>query len=156
MVLMDYFEKLDKFIKENNVECQHIRFDKSCHSVREAAVAANVSENDFVKNVCMIDSFGNLIVAIVKGEDRASRTSAAKALGIQKLEIASPTIMLEKSGYPAGGTPSFGYSARFLMDEKILEKDIVYTGGGSEDALVKISPKEMLKWNKAAVARIRN
>ena len=31
-----------------------------------------IKEKDFVKNICMIDSHRNLIVAIVKGEDKAS------------------------------------------------------------------------------------
>jgi len=153
---MDYFEKLDGFIRENHVECQHIRFGKPCRSVGEAAAAANAGEDDFVKNVCMTGSSGELIVAIVKGEDRASRTRVGKALGVQRPEMASPEAMLEKSGYPAGGIPSFGYSAKFLMDERVMEREFVYSGGGSEDALVKISPRELLKWNKAIVARIRD
>jgi len=156
MRCMDYFEKLDSFIRENRVECQHIKFGKSCHSVSEAAEAANAREDDFVKNICMVDSSSELIIAIVKGEDRASRTRVGKVLGIPRPEMASPEFMLEKSGYPAGGVPSFGYPARFLLDERVMEKEFVYGGGGSEDALVRISPKELLKWNKAVVARIRD
>ena len=104
----------------------------------------------------MADSSGGLIVAIVKGEDRASRTRVGKVLGVQRPEMASPDLMLEKSGYPVGGIPSFGYAARFLIDERVMEKESIYCGGGSEDALVRISPKELLKWNKALVARIRD
>ena len=153
---MDYFEKLDEFIKDNRVECQHIRFGKSCHSVREAAAAANATEDDFVKNVCMSDASGELIVAIVKGEDRVNRTRVGKALGVQRPEMTSPETVLRITGYPSGGIPSFGYPAKFLLDERVMEKEFVYSGGGSEDALVKISPRELLKWNKAIVARIRD
>ena len=156
VVSMDYFEKLDSFIRKNQVECQHIRFEKSCHSVREAAAAASAKEDDFVKNVCMTDSSGELIVAIVKGEDRASSRRIGKVLGMHPPKMASPEAMLEKSGYPAGGIPSFGYPARFLLDERVMEKEFVYCGGGSEDALVKISPRELLKWNEAIVTRIRD
>ena len=153
---MDYFEKLDSFIRENRVECQHIRFGESCHSVSEAAAAANAKEDDFVKNICMIDPSGELIVAIVKGEDRASRTRVGKVLDVQPLEMATPEVMLRISGYPPGGIPSFGYRARFLLDERVMEKEFVYSGGGSEDALVKISPKELLRLNGATVTRIRD
>ncbi len=36
-----------------------------------------------------------------------------------------------------------------------MEKETVYTGGGSENSLVKISPKEILKANKGMVVRVR-
>jgi Cys-tRNA(Pro)/Cys-tRNA(Cys) deacylase len=64
--------------------------------------------------------------------------------------------MLEKSGYPAGGTPAFGYDAVFLMDPKVLENDKVYSGGGSEQALTLMSPEEMKRANNALVARVRS
>jgi prolyl-tRNA editing enzyme YbaK/EbsC (Cys-tRNA(Pro) deacylase) len=63
--------------------------------------------------------------------------------------------MLEKSGYPCGGTPSFGYSARFLIDEKVMQMEVVYTGGGSEYSLVKICPADLVKANRGEVARVR-
>jgi len=63
--------------------------------------------------------------------------------------------ILEKTGYPCGGTPSFGYEAKFLIDPKVIEKGVVYSGGGSENALVKISPAEIKKANNGIVVRIR-
>ena len=77
-----YEEKLKKFLQDNNIQGEHLSFNQSCHSVEEAAKAANVNTDDFVKNICMIDSTGNLIVAIVKGEDRASTSRVEKALNI--------------------------------------------------------------------------
>jgi prolyl-tRNA editing enzyme YbaK/EbsC (Cys-tRNA(Pro) deacylase) len=103
----------------------------------------------------MIDSHGSLVVAIVKGEDRASTSRVAKALKVESARIATPEEMLEKSGYPCGGTPSFGYPARFLIDEKVMQMEVVYTGGGSEYSLVKIRPADLVKANGGEVARVR-
>ena len=150
-----YFDKLSVFIKENGVICEHVKFAQSCHSVAEAAAAVGGQTSDFVKNVCLEDEAGNIVVAIVKGEDHASKQNAAQVAGVKKLRVASPERVLEKTGYPAGGTPSFGYSAKFLVDERVLEKESVWTGGGSQDALVKIAPSEMLKCNAGQVGRIR-
>jgi len=63
--------------------------------------------------------------------------------------------MLEKTGYPAGGTPPFGFDATFLMDERVFEKAIVFGGGGSDRALIRIAPAEMQRVNGAKVAAIR-
>lgn len=150
-----YEEKLKAYMRENNIPAEHLVFAESCHSVAEAAQAAGVTAEDFVKNVCMIASDDSLVVAIVKGEDRASTSRVARLLEMGKMRVASPDEVFEKTGYPCGGTPSFGYAARFLVDERACEKDIVYTGGGSEYSLVKIRPVDLLKANGGQVARIR-
>lgn len=148
-------EKLKEFLRKNNIQCEYLRFEQSCHSVEEAANAANASPEDFVKDICLIDSNNNLIVAIVKGEDRASTSKIGEILNIERPRIATPEEILEKTGYPCGGVPSFGYSAIFLIDEKVMKKEIVYSSGGSECSLIKISPKELARVNKGRVLRIR-
>ena len=109
----------------------------------------------FVKNICMTDVQGQVIVAIVKGEDRASTSRVAKVLQIERVGTMTPDEMLAKTGYPCGGTPSFGFAATFLIDPRVMQKDEVYTGGGSETALVRVSPQALLRANEGKVVRIR-
>jgi prolyl-tRNA editing enzyme YbaK/EbsC (Cys-tRNA(Pro) deacylase) len=150
-----YDAKLIKYIEDHHIACEHLVFSQRCHSVAEAAGAAGVTPQDFIKNICLMDSRGSLVVAIVKGEDRASTSRVARALKAESARIATPEEMLEKSGYPCGGTPSFGYPARFLIDEKVLQMEVVYSGGGSEYSLVKIRPADLVKANQGEVLRIR-
>lgn len=70
---------------------------------------------DLVKNVCLVDEDSRFIVAIVKGVDRASTSRVAQALGARKVRAAFPAEVLERTGYPAGGTPSFGYEGILLI-----------------------------------------
>lgn len=150
-----YEQKLMQFMRDHTIHAEHLVFQQSCHSVEEAAKAAHAQTEDFVKNICMIDANGNLIVAIVKGEDRASTERASKALTIERPRTATPDEILDKTGYPCGGTPSFGYPATFLIDPRVMEKDVVYSGGGSEQSLVKISPQELQRANGGRVVRVR-
>jgi prolyl-tRNA editing enzyme YbaK/EbsC (Cys-tRNA(Pro) deacylase) len=153
---MNQFEvKLKDYITRNNLDAEHLVFEVSCHSVEEAAKAANSSPDHLVKNICFIDENGNLIVAIVKGTDRASTTKIGKTLNIAPPRTATPEEILENTGYPCGGVPSFGYSAQFLIDPKVMEMDVVFTGGGSPNSLVKISPVTLQKANKGVVTKIR-
>ena len=153
---MDQFEKkLRDYISYNNVDGEHLIFQESCHSVEEAAKASNSSPEDFVKNICMVDQQGSLIVAIVKGEDKVSSKRVGKALNIKPPRIASPEEILEKTGFICGGVPSFGYEAAFLIDPRVMEKEIVYSGGGSQRALLKISTEELQRANRGQVVRIR-
>ncbi len=153
--MKEYEQKLKQYIKDNNIKCEYLEFDQSCHSVLEAADAAGVEPDDCVKNICLIDSEGNLIVAIVKGDDRVSTSRVGKALNIGRPRIATPDEILEKTGYPCGGTPSFGYTALFIVDPVIMEKEIVLSGGGSEYSLVTIAPSELQRANKGKVLKIR-
>lgn len=150
-----YEEKIKKYIKDNNIKAEHLSFETSCHSVEEAVQAVNASAEDFVKNICLIDNEGNLIVAIVKGENRASTSKISRQLGIERPRTANLQEILQKTGFTCGGVPSFGYSATFLVDPKVMEKEVVYSGGGSEKSLIKISPQELLKANQGQVIKIR-
>jgi len=150
-----YEEKIKKYMKEKNIKAEHLSFKTSCHSVDEAAKTVNASSKDLVKNICLIDSKENLIVAIVKGEDRASTKKISKVLKIERPKSANPQEILEKTGYICGGVPSFGYPATFLIDPKVMDKEVVYSGGGSQNSLIKISPVELQKANQGQIIRIR-
>lgn len=154
--MSQYEEKIRTYIQEHNIDAELLTFNQSTHSVADAAAVVGADAEDFVKSICMIGPSDELIVAIVKGEHSASTSRVAKALGIERPRIANPDEMMEKSGYPAGGTPAFGYDAVFLMDPKVLEKRKVYSGGGSEQALILMAPEDMQHANAATVARVRS
>lgn len=152
-----YEQRLSQFMQQHEVVGDHLIYTQSCHSVAEAAAAAGVTAEDFIKSICLIDAQGSLIVAIVKGEDRVSTSRVAKALELaEKPRIATPKEMLAKTGYPCGGTPAFGYPATFLIDPQVFEREIVYSGGGSEQALVRSTPQELQRLNGGAILRIRS
>ena len=153
---MNTFEqRLQAYLEEQHIRAEHLSFDKPCHSVAEAARAVNASPEELVKNICLLDSDDQLITAIVKGEDRVSVSRIAKTLQREGLRLATPDEILEKTGYPCGGTPSFGYQAMFLIDSKVMERELVFTGGGSETSLVKINTAELARVNQGTVLRIR-
>jgi prolyl-tRNA editing enzyme YbaK/EbsC (Cys-tRNA(Pro) deacylase) len=152
---MDYNDKLMEYMALHAVDAEHLQFETSTHSVAEAAEAAHATEEDFVKNICLESPDGELIVAIVKGEDRVSTKRVAKVLEIERPVTASPETIKEKTGFPIGGVPSYGYEAIFLVDEKVMERPYVFTGGGTDHSLVKIDPKEMVRVNGARITRIR-
>jgi prolyl-tRNA editing enzyme YbaK/EbsC (Cys-tRNA(Pro) deacylase) len=150
---MDYEIKLKKYIEENNIEAEHMHFEKSVHTVEEACEQTNAQPDDFIKSICMIGEIGT-VVAIVSGSQRASTTRVAQAVG-SDVRIATPQEVLERTGYIVGGTPPFGYPAIFLIDPIVMEKDFVYAGGGTPNALIKITPKEIQKANEGILARVR-
>lgn len=150
-----YEEKLRQFLKKKKVVAEHLHFDKSVHTVEDACREAHAEPDDFVKTICMVAEDGRVIGALVLGSDRASTERVAKALGIERPQVATPEQALEKTGYLVGGTPPFGYEATFVIDEKVMGKDVVYVGGGTPNALVRISPREVQRINHGTIARVR-
>lgn len=142
-----YSDKLKSYASKNTIPAEFFIFEKSCHSVAEAAATANASVEDFVKNICLISPVGELIVAILKGEDKLSLKKVSNLLSIKKPRMATMEEILQRTGYPCGGTPSFGFQAIFLIDSKVNLRDFVFTGGGDENVLVKIKPRDMLLAN---------
>ena len=152
-----YAQRLAEWIRANAVEAQQRTFDVSTHSVAEAAAAVGASAEDFVKSICMLrqgEGAQEMIVAVVKGEDRASTTRVGELLGA-RVRLAKPDEMLAMTGYPAGGTPPFGFAAHFLVDERVMERAFVWAGGGSDRALVRIAPAELVRANAGLVVRVR-
>ncbi|MBM7583486.1 prolyl-tRNA editing enzyme YbaK/EbsC (Cys-tRNA(Pro) deacylase) [Bacillus pakistanensis] len=153
--MTSYELKVKEYIESTKIEAEHITLKQSCHSVSDAVEAIGVSENEVVKNICMIDQNGRFIVAIVRGGDRASTSRVGKALEIERPRLADEDEVLKYTGYPAGGVPSFGFDAEFVIDQKVTEMDTVYTGGGSPYSLVKIMVEDLLRINKGKVIRAR-
>lgn len=150
-----YEKHLKDYLNAHIPNAEHMSFEQSCHSVAEAAEAANASPDDLVKNLCMIGSDGELIVAIVHGRDRASTSRVGKALATDRPRMATPEEILERTGFPCGGTPSFGFEATFLIDPRVEEMQSIITGGGSEYSLTRVDTQEMLRANDGRVVRVR-
>ncbi|TIH18644.1 hypothetical protein D0S45_05210 [Marinifilum sp. JC120] len=151
----NYEKELSNYLKRYIQSAKHMIFEQSCHSVAEAALAANATPEELVKSICMVGMDDTFIVAIVRGTDRASTSRVGKALGTDRPRLATPEEILTHTKFPCGGTPSFGYSATFLVDTKVAEGESLITGGGSENSLVKVDTKDMLRANNGRIVRVR-
>lgn len=148
--------RITDYINTNHIQAEHLVFETSCHSVEEAAASANARMDEFVKNICVMADEKNLIVAIMPGERKLDMNKLASSICANKIRMAKSEEILLLTGYPAGGTPSFGYSARFFMDSSVIDKPIVFSGGGSRNSLIRVSPKEIVRINGATIADLVN
>ena len=120
----------------------------------ETATAIGEPPERFVKNICMMTERG-LVVAIVKGENRASLKRVAGVLDVELPRLAYANEIIELTGYEYGGTPSWGFDAIFLVDPRVMEEPYVVTGGGKATSLIKTTPEAILQANQGTMVRIR-
>ena len=150
----DYESKFTEQLHQRQIQAEQLTYGQSCHSVAEAAGAAGVTVHDFIKSIGCLTEDGRFVLAIVRGVDKVSATRVGKALQ-SAARIATPEEVLEHTGYPCGGTPPVGVDVPYLVDPKVLELRLLYGGGGSPRALLRMTPDEMVRVNGALVTRIR-
>jgi len=149
-----HLRRISSFIEDNNIECELREFQVSCHSVREACAATGTRPEGFIKSICLI-SEDELVVGIVLGNDKVSREKVQLELDMDNVRMAKPDEVTRMTGYPIGGVPPFGYDAYFLIDEKVSVQPLVWAGGGSGNALIRVSPKEILRVTRGKLSSIR-
>jgi Cys-tRNA(Pro)/Cys-tRNA(Cys) deacylase len=146
--------KLKKFISANQIKAEQVILSHISHTVADAAVALKCQEDDIIKSVVFV-SGPRTVVGIVLGNCRASSATLMRHIGLEQLDVATPEQVLERTGYPVGGVPPLGFEAQFYMDELVMAKPFVYSGGGSPRAILKIAPEEIVRVTAAEVLRIR-
>jgi prolyl-tRNA editing enzyme YbaK/EbsC (Cys-tRNA(Pro) deacylase) len=87
-------------------------------------------------------------MAITSGPAHIERRSIAAhyQVGRKKVKLADPQSVLEETGFGVGAMPPFGHHNPLptLIDQRVLDKEQVYAGGGSDQALLRISPQAIL------------
>ncbi|OIO26571.1 hypothetical protein AUJ14_01485 [Candidatus Micrarchaeota archaeon CG1_02_55_22] len=149
---MDVYEqKFADYCKSKKLFFQPLYFEASTHSVADAAKAANCTEKDLVKNLCLLTRSGGLVVAILRGDSRLDKAKLEQLVG-ERLSFCSAEQVLEKTGYPAGGVPSLGLTGRIFIDALIVERDVVLCGGGSSKSLARVRADDIIDDCGAVVA----
>jgi len=150
----EFEHKLKRFIESNGIDAEQLIFESSVHTVEEAAVALGRSASDLIKSMVLIQQ-GKIFVAIVSGTDRVSPRKIGALVGFPVPRAATPREVLEHTGYPVGGVPPFGYDAAVFIDPRVLDKKVVFGGGGSPRALLKVQPTDLLHVTKGTVVDVR-
>ena len=151
----EFERKLKQFIELNGIEAEQLIFEGSVHTVEEAAAALRCSASDLIKSMVLIRQ-GKIFVAIVLGTDRVSPQKIGALVGFPAPRAATPREVLECTGYPVGGVPPFGYDATVFIDTKVLDKEVVFGGGGSPRALLRVQPADLLRLTRGTVVDVHD
>lgn len=149
-------EELKSYLADLEINAEILEFKEKVKTVDQAAEVLGVTKDQIIKSLMFIDALGEPVIAIVSGDQKVDNKKLAKVIGTIGVRMASAKEVKKYTGYVIGGLPPIGYKQKIkvVMDEKILEKDFVYGGGGTENHLLKISPKDILRLTSAVVAKI--
>jgi prolyl-tRNA editing enzyme YbaK/EbsC (Cys-tRNA(Pro) deacylase) len=68
-------------------------------------------------------------------------------VGRKKVKLASAEVVAGETGFLVGAMPPFGHRQPLptLIDRRVLEKPVVYAGGGSDYTLLRLDPATILQ-----------
>jgi len=128
-------------------------------TVQAAAEAVGALPSQIVKSILFIIG-EQPVLAIACGTDRIDRRSIAGQFGVgrKRVKLAEADTVLRLAGYEVGAMPPFAHRQPLmtLLDRRVLGQPVVYAGGGAENALIRLSPTEILRITKARVLDLIN
>jgi Cys-tRNA(Pro) deacylase len=150
---------LQAFIDEHGIAAELLRLAEHTPTVETAAAAVGCRPEQIVKTILfVVDS--QPVVAITSGLRNVERRVLAEMYGVgrKKVKLADSETVAMQLGYEVGGVPPFGHVNLLpvLMDESVLEHEIVYAGGGSDHALLKVAPDIIQSVTQAQVLDLHN
>ncbi|ADB57983.1 aminoacyl-tRNA deacylase [Archaeoglobus profundus] len=144
-------EWLKNYIKEKSINAKIIEVRRAS-TVKEAAEELGCSKRQIVKSI-VLAAEDEAVIAIVDGTSSVDLKRVEELVG-KKVRVAGKNEVLDLIGFPAGGVPPIGHDCKVILDERVLENERVYGGGGDEKHLLLVSPSDIVK-DGAVVARIR-
>ena len=92
---------------------------------------------------------GDPLLVINNGIARVDYRNIAKHLTVnrKKVKFATAEQALEITGYIVGSMPPFGHlqKLRTFVDPAITKLDTIFGGGGDIDAMMRLTPAELLR-----------
>ena len=145
---------LQNFIDDHHIQATIMPLNEHTLTVGDAAKALGVDTHQIIKSLVFhID--GKPLLVINNGLARVDRRKLAAYLGVgrKKVKFASPDNAFALTGFVVGSMPPFGHKQklRTLVDTALTKMDIIYGGGGDIDAMMRLTPEELLTVSQAEV-----
>jgi prolyl-tRNA editing enzyme YbaK/EbsC (Cys-tRNA(Pro) deacylase) len=147
---------LAAYLRERRLEAELVAPGVPMPSVDAAAAAMGCAPERILKSVLFQAEDGRCAMAVACGNGRVDPRRLEALTGLAGLRLARPEVVLEVTGYPAGGTPPVGHRGRFpvIVDPRAARLDWGYAGGGRPELLVRIRPADIVRLTGARVEEV--
>jgi prolyl-tRNA editing enzyme YbaK/EbsC (Cys-tRNA(Pro) deacylase) len=150
-------EFLSTFMHENKIQGEFVQLDQDVPTVEDAARALGVLPDAIVKSVLFLAASAPVLV-IANGLARVDSRRMADHLGVsrKRVKLADAQAVLALTGFHAGSVPPFGHKTRLrtIIDSRVMAQPVVYAGSGAVEAVVRISPAEIVRVTQAETASL--
>jgi Cys-tRNA(Pro) deacylase len=134
-------------------------FEFEAHSTKTAQQAADrmgCELGQIVKTLVFVVDDGQVVVALVSGDQRADLDAVALHAGGTAARMATVDEVRQATGYAIGGVCPFDLPAGLpvLADDSLLRFEEVYPAAGTPDSMVRIERDLLFQLARPAVVRL--
>jgi Cys-tRNA(Pro) deacylase len=145
---------IETYMQKLGIRGKLLKLTVPTPTVESAAQALGTTVDRIVKSLLFIIN-GEPTLVISLGTQRVDRKRLAKHfnVGRKRVKLANADTVLELTGFVIGAVPPFGHRSNLsvILDKSILDKPVVYAGGGSTQSMLAITPDELLRVTSAIV-----
>jgi prolyl-tRNA editing enzyme YbaK/EbsC (Cys-tRNA(Pro) deacylase) len=118
----------------------------SARTAAEAA-AALCCEIGAIANSLVFDAAGTPLLVLTSGAHRVDTRLVAHALGLTRLDRATPDFVRTHTGQAIGGVSPVGHPSplRTVVDRELARHEVVWAAAGSPHAVFPTSYRELLR-----------
>ncbi len=144
---------LEEYLADLRIDAELISLGKETTTAKMAAEALGVPIDVVIKTILFQAKNGALVLVVAQGTGRIDTNKLAQVTGIAGWRLAKPDVVLNATGYAAGGTPPVGLKQkiRMIVDTRAAALAEAYAGGGSHDVMLRIRPADIIRINDAEI-----
>lgn len=150
---------LDEFIRSHGIRAEIIQLSIETPTVELAAAAVGTDPERIVKSLLFL-IVGEPLLVIASGPENVDRRAIARHMnaGAKKVRLAKPEVVHSVTGYLVGALPPFGHRTpiRTVVDRRVIGLPLVFAGGGSTRALMRIETSELVQACGGELIDVRN
>ena len=146
------------FLDERNIPYEARSFP--AETEKGAANVARVlgfAERQAVKTLIFQVDTGEQVLVMLGGDQNAISGNLKKAIGSRNIQMASPEVVQETTGYIIGSIPAFGWQPpgfRSFLEASLVHEPILGTGAGQWGEEIMITPENLIKASNAIVVNL--
>lgn len=144
---------LEAYLADQRLDAELITLGRETTTARMAAEALGVPIDLVIKTILFRAKNGSLLLVVAPGTGRVDTRKLTQVTGIDGWRLAKPEVVLDATGYPAGGTPPIGLKQkiRMIVDTRAAALPEAYAGGGRHDVMLRIKPADIIRLNEAEI-----
>jgi Cys-tRNA(Pro) deacylase len=148
---------LQQFISMHQINATILPMVEHTPTVPDAARVLGVAPEQIIKSLVFVIK-GDPLLVISNGPSKVDRRKIAAHLGVgrKRVKFANAAQALEITGYVVGSMPPFGHHQTLptIIDPGITKLDVIFGGGGDIDAMLRLTPAELLRITGAEIVDV--
>ena len=157
MTLLDKepVKRVDKELREFNLNSEVIVLDKSARTAKEAASSLGCEVGAIVKSL-LFKTGDKFALCLIAGDKKASLNKIKKILMVDDVSMASANEVKEITGYTIGGVSPIGHLTKMniLIDDTFDRFPELFAAAGHPNCIFKINFKDLQKITKGSIEKI--